>query len=57
MSTLDLKSRLWSCATLADALAALEMTSEMPSDPEDLKSLIEDPKKVTAGAVFFSNDH
>lgn len=52
MSTVDLKSRLWSCATLEEALAALDVTAEMPSNPEDLKDLVEDPTKVIVGNDF-----
>lgn len=37
-----LKSQLWSCSSLQEALDVLKLTETMPDDPEQLRTLIED---------------
>ena len=37
-----LRSRMWSCSTLEDALSVVEQTMSMPSDPAVLRQYVKD---------------
>lgn len=42
METQPLRSKMWSCGSLGEALAVLEASADMPSDPDTLKKIAQE---------------
>ena len=52
MSTEELRSRLWSCSDLSEAIEIMDKTSTMPSDPQELLKLAKESQTIRGGTIF-----
>ena len=52
MSTEELRSRLWSCSDLSEAIEVMDKTSQMPSDPQELLKLAQESQTMRGGAIL-----
>ena len=55
MASQPLKSNLWSCSSLDEALSMLKQTERMPDDPNELQKMIQDnPAQIILNSNFYA---